>query len=151
MDLLDGKFLTKNIKESSIKNMTKDKFIEVLNLIKKQDELTLKACESNVDLIDFCEPINKAISILIEEVATKEGADLIFWFLYDNVKHEITETIKGKKVKIHIKNESDLFAYLSRRDYLKRDTAKINKEYHENENKMKEEFFKVINKINAKK
>lgn len=127
--------------------MTKDNFLKLLNLMREQDELTSAAQNVRIDLIDFVEPANYTISLLLGEAFTEEGADLIFWYLYDNVEHVITETIKGKKVKTEIKHELDLFNYLQNRGYLKRDNEAIRKENKKKSAKSAEEFGKIFEKL----
>jgi hypothetical protein len=64
--------------------MTYDKFSEILKTLEKNMKDTLDLYKLNIDLINFTDPYDKVISILIEEIYGKEGADWFLWFCYEN-------------------------------------------------------------------
>jgi hypothetical protein len=64
--------------------MKLEKFIKIVDLLKKQTEVTNQLYKLNVDLVDFTDPYETVITILIKEIYGEEGYDWFSWFCYEN-------------------------------------------------------------------
>jgi hypothetical protein len=64
--------------------MKLEKFIKIVDLLKKQTEVTNQLYKLNVDLVDFADPYETVITILIKEIYGEEGYDWFSWFCYEN-------------------------------------------------------------------
>lgn len=64
--------------------MNYDKFSEMIKTLEKNSKATRDLYKVGIDLINFTDPFDKVISILIEEIYGKQGADWFFWFCYEN-------------------------------------------------------------------
>jgi hypothetical protein len=63
--------------------MKLEKFIEIVDLLKKQTEVTNQLYKLNVDLVEFADPYESVITILIKEIYSLEGYDWFSWFCYE--------------------------------------------------------------------
>ena len=63
--------------------MKLEKFIEIVDLLKKQTEVTNQLYKLNVDLVDFADPYERIIILLIKEIYGDEGYDWFSWFCYE--------------------------------------------------------------------
>jgi NADH:ubiquinone oxidoreductase subunit len=63
--------------------MKLEKFIKIVDLLKKQTEVTNQLYKLNVDLVDFADPYESVITILIKEIYGAEGYDWFSWFCYE--------------------------------------------------------------------
>jgi hypothetical protein len=63
--------------------MKLEKFIEIVDLLKKQTEVTNQLYKLNVDLVEFADPYESVITILIKEIYGAEGYDWFSWFCYE--------------------------------------------------------------------
>lgn len=59
------------------------KFKAFVDCLSDMTERNRKAYKIGVDMIDYTEPYDKAITILLEEILTIEGNDWLSWFLYE--------------------------------------------------------------------
>lgn len=64
--------------------MTYETFLEIVTLIQDNDRTHHKLWELNVNLIEFVDPYEKLVSILLTEIYGKEGYDWFSWFCYEN-------------------------------------------------------------------
>ncbi len=74
-------------------------FKEVIKLIKKEDEVASLTYANGIDMTACLEHSNKVIELLLHEIYGEFGADLIFWWLFEDVKKEIIDNDKFIKVK----------------------------------------------------
>ena len=58
-------------------------FTKILRLQKKGSAALAKAHKAKVDLYDFTEPYDAAISLLLSAYYGKDGADWISWFVWE--------------------------------------------------------------------
>jgi hypothetical protein len=61
-----------------------EKFDKIVTSLKKHDENVTAAYQLNIDLIDFCDPLQVIVSELIKEIYGEEGYDWFSWFCYEN-------------------------------------------------------------------
>jgi len=59
-------------------------FLRVGLLLQKNSKELTKLYKLKVDLLDFVDPYNESISILIESIYGKEGCDWWSWYCYEN-------------------------------------------------------------------
>jgi len=64
--------------------MTYDRFLRIIMGLKRQDEVLHELYEKKVDLLDFADPYQQAITELIKEVYGEEGYDWWSWFCYES-------------------------------------------------------------------
>ncbi len=64
--------------------MTYENFLEVVLGLKAESERLDKLYQLGVDLINFSDPYDKIIQVLLLEVYGEEGYDWISWFCYEN-------------------------------------------------------------------
>lgn len=94
--------------------ISKKIFLQIIHDIKKEDERLDQIAtflESNIitgyaNLNPFV--FRNTIELILEEIFTEEGFDLIFWWLYEDVEKVIYE---GES-EIQLKTEEDLYEYL---------------------------------------
>jgi len=55
----------------------------VIKILKKQSEVTNQLYKLNVDLLEFTDPYESVITILIKEIYGEEGYDWFSWFCYE--------------------------------------------------------------------
>ena len=58
-------------------------FTVIINTLKKQNDDMRTLNSLNVDLINFADPYESVITILIKEIYGQEGYDWFSWFCYD--------------------------------------------------------------------
>lgn len=79
------------------------KFEEIIDIIRKQDDVIQELYDRKIDLIDFVDIYHKLISILFKEYYGTDGEDWITWFLYEKTTSgtlEAWDTIDGEKIPI---------------------------------------------------
>jgi len=64
--------------------MTYENFASIVETLQKQSDLVNDLYSKKVDLIDFTDPYDGIIRILLTEVYTAEGYDWFSWFCYEN-------------------------------------------------------------------
>jgi hypothetical protein len=57
---------------------------KVIETLKNQSEVTNQLYKLNVDLVEFADPYESVITILIKEIYGEEGYDWFSWFCYEN-------------------------------------------------------------------
>jgi len=60
------------------------KFEKIVTLLKEQGDREVNAYDLNIDLLDFVDPYNSVIDLLIREVYGDVGDDWFGWFCYEN-------------------------------------------------------------------
>ena len=58
-------------------------FKEVIELLKKHQSKIDTAYKAGIDLINFCDPLEQVISLLIGSYYGKEGKETFNWWCYD--------------------------------------------------------------------
>ena len=58
-------------------------FTEILNKIRKQSDKQDALYKLEIDLVNFSDDYTSVINILLEVYYGKEGADWIYWYLYE--------------------------------------------------------------------
>jgi hypothetical protein len=56
---------------------------KIIGTLKNQSEVTNQLYRLNVDLVEFADPYESVITILIKEIYGQEGYDWFSWFCYD--------------------------------------------------------------------
>jgi hypothetical protein len=64
--------------------MTYSEFSVVVETLQKQSDLLSDLYHKNVDLLEFTDPYDAIIRILLTEIYTAEGYDWFTWFCYEN-------------------------------------------------------------------
>jgi NADH:ubiquinone oxidoreductase subunit len=56
---------------------------KIVDTLKNQSEVTNQLYKLNVDLVEFADPYESVITILIKEIYGEEGYDWFSWFCYE--------------------------------------------------------------------
>lgn len=56
---------------------------KIIEILKNQSEVVNQLYRLNVDLVEFTDPYESVITILIKEIYGQEGYDWFSWFCYD--------------------------------------------------------------------
>ena len=64
-------------------SMKLEVFKEIVGLLKEQQEKLDTAYKAGIDLINFCDPLEQVISLLIGSYYGKEGKETFNWWCYD--------------------------------------------------------------------
>ena len=64
--------------------MTYETFLKITMQLQKHDRIISELYKNNVNLINFVDPYNKIINLLIAEVYGEDGLDWFSWFCYEN-------------------------------------------------------------------
>jgi hypothetical protein len=64
--------------------MTYETFLKITLTLQKVDRELHELYKRNVDLLEFVDPYQNIIMLLIREVYGEEGADWYSWFCYEN-------------------------------------------------------------------
>lgn len=94
-------------------------FVDCLSDMTKRNR---DAYKIGLDLIDYTEPYDKAVTILLEEILTPEGNDWLSWFLYEKggIDDKIRKDMKAWDGKKEIcKNLKGLHEYLIDNSYFR--------------------------------
>jgi hypothetical protein len=59
-------------------------FSDVVEILQKQSDLVSELYLKKVDLLEFADPYDGIIRILLTEIYTAEGYDWFTWFCYEN-------------------------------------------------------------------
>lgn len=59
-------------------------FSDVVEILQKQSDLVSELYRKKVDLLEFADPYDGIIRILLTEIYTAEGYDWFTWFCYEN-------------------------------------------------------------------
>jgi len=63
--------------------MKLETFTKIVETLKNQSEVTNQLYKLNIDLVEFADPYESVITILIKEIYGAEGYDWFSWFCYD--------------------------------------------------------------------
>ena len=79
--------------------MTREKFKDLVYKMLEHDELYNKLLELGIDTIDckYLETPGIFFDALMQETFGIEGADLVSWWMYENVDHKIYAPSTGEK------------------------------------------------------
>ena len=105
--------------------MTKELFIKIMNNIEKEKKRRDKISSVlEEDIIDgwavFKETYaDKNVKLLLEDIFTKEGFEIIEWWLFEDVEKVITYKEDNKE--INVEDVSDLYDFLDE-NYLKKES-----------------------------
>ena len=101
--------------------MTYEKFEEIISHMVNHCSRTHKAYELKLDLLEFDDDIQMAVSLLWEQVLTKEGIDWLDWFLYekDYISGNLRKDLKAwdSDKKEICKDLKSLYKYLIKEKY----------------------------------
>jgi hypothetical protein len=64
--------------------MKYSEFSVIVETLQKQSDLVSDLYHMKVDLLEFSDPYESIISILMKEIYTTEGYDWFSWFCYEN-------------------------------------------------------------------
>jgi|WetSurMetagenome_2_1015567.scaffolds.fasta_scaffold288020_1 hypothetical protein len=71
--------------------MTKESLIKIIDSYKQLSDKQNEYYKLGIDLFDFLEEYYNIISTLLDDIFTKEGNDLISWWIFEDVKKVIWE------------------------------------------------------------
>ena len=102
--------------------MNLEKFKKIIYIIKNQDKNIRNLYKLGVDIInsDIYENFNKITNILFESILTKEGVDLIDWWLYENVDKKIYDNEDSSKIIADLNKIEDLYKYMENERFFKK-------------------------------
>lgn len=95
--------------------MKKEAFIDLIERMKATAESVSEAYRLKIDLIEFSDPWEQIITILLKEVFTEEGYEWISWWLCENGR----EAWEKDGTPIPMDTAEDLYNYLKKEGYLK--------------------------------
>ena len=84
--------------------MTYETFLKITLTLQKVDRELHELYKRNVDLLEFVDPYQNIIMLLIREVYGEEGADWYSWFCYEN-DYGTKDWSKTRKVMVNGKLE----------------------------------------------
>jgi hypothetical protein len=89
--------------------MTKEKLIEILNLLKEMNKKGNQVYKLGIDIIDFLDGYYVIINNFFNCIFVTEGYEFIDWWLYENVKKIIYEK---NGVEINLEKVEDFSEYI---------------------------------------
>lgn len=95
--------------------MDKKTFIDLIERMKATSETVNEAYRLKIDLVEFSDPWEQIITILLKEVFTKDGYDWISWYAYEDGRKAWDDS----GVIIPMDTAEDLYNYLTKAGYLK--------------------------------
>jgi hypothetical protein len=72
-------------------SMKLEVFKKIIELLKKHQSKTIAAYKAEIDLVNFCDPLEQVISLLIGSYYGKEGKETFDWWCYDKNWGERTD------------------------------------------------------------
>ena len=94
-------------------SMKLEVFKEVIELLKKHQSKIDAAYKAEIDLINFCDPLEQVISLLIGSYYGKEGKETFDWWCYDkNWGEKIDLTMTDKDGNELCRTIEELHQYL---------------------------------------
>ena len=96
-------------------NMDKKTFIDLIERMKATSETVNEAYRLKIDLIEFSDPWEQIITILLKELFTKEGYEWISWWLCEDGR----EAWEEDGTLIPMDTVEDLYNYIKKEGYLK--------------------------------
>ena len=95
--------------------MTREKFKDLVYQMLEHTEFYDKLYELGIDTINckYMETAGVMFDTLMQEVFGEDGADLISWWMYEDVDHLIYADESENKVIADLNNIDDLYDYLT--------------------------------------
>lgn len=90
--------------------MTLEAFKKVISLLKKESEKTGKLYKLGLDLFNFNDDLQQAISIMFKSHYSEEGEDFISWWLWEDGRKVLFD--KDDNVVNDLTRIEDLWAYV---------------------------------------
>lgn len=92
-----------------------------------EEALMGRKYSSNLYESDWCDSVGAMLDLFLKSHFTKDGRDLIYWWLFEDVDHIIWQTVDpdlfhGKsEIEYNVNNIEDLYDYLVKfkKDYIK--------------------------------
>jgi hypothetical protein len=97
--------------------MTKEAFINLIERMKATSELVNEAYRLKVDLVEFLDPWEQIITILLKELFTKEGYEWISWWVYEDGR-KAYEEVGDEVIEVPMDTAEDLYNYLLQEGYI---------------------------------
>ena len=100
--------------------MKKENFVKAIELMKAfNDKVDLLSDNLNIDIIesDFYSIPAQLFDNFIESVCTEDGAELVFWWMYEDVEKMIYESDESSEKVYHLDTVDDLFNYMCQNNY----------------------------------
>jgi hypothetical protein len=72
-------------------SMKLEVFKKIIELLKKHQSKTIAAYKAEIDLVNFCDPLEQVISLLIGSYYGKEGKETFDWWCYEKDWGERTD------------------------------------------------------------
>lgn len=96
--------------------MIKEKFIEQINLMQEFNHKIDQIQEFGIDLVDtplFDIPA-KMFDNFIDSICTEDGGDIVYWWMYEDCKKVVYETLgtSEEKQEIPVETVEQLYDYL---------------------------------------
>ena len=98
--------------------MKKETFTQLIETLQSNSEIIEQAYKIKVDLIDFVDPWEQVITILLKEVFGEEGYEWIWWWVYEGGR-KAYEEVGDEIVEVPMDTAEDLYNYLKKEGYLK--------------------------------
>ena len=100
--------------------MKKENFVKAIELMKAfNDKVDLLSDNLNIDIIesDFYSIPAQLFDNFIESVCTEDGAELVFWWMYEDVEKVIYESDESSEKVYHLDTVDNLFNYMCQNNY----------------------------------
>jgi hypothetical protein len=97
--------------------MKKETFTQLIETLQSNSEIIEQAYKIKVDLIDFVDPWEQVITILLKEVFGEEGYEWIWWWVYEDGR-EAYEEVGNEVIEVPMDTAEDLYNYLKKEGYI---------------------------------
>ncbi len=103
--------------------MEYEQFEKIINLQSEHSKRLSELYKLRVDVLELCDELQTAITLLWEEILTVEGADWLSWFLYEKnyiggeLRQDLTAWDSDKKE--ICKDLKGLYDYLKESNYFR--------------------------------
>jgi hypothetical protein len=95
--------------------MERKTFIDLIERMKATSETINEAYRLKIDLVEFSDPWEQIITILLKEVFTEEGYDWISWWAHEGGR----KAWDDDGTDVPMDTVEDLYNYLKKKGYLK--------------------------------
>lgn len=96
--------------------MTRETFTKLIELQQNNSSVVHQSYKLKIDLIDFVDPWEQVITLLLKEVFTDGGCDWISWWLYEEGRNAWDNN--GEVIPMD--TVEDLYNFLVKEGYLKK-------------------------------
>lgn len=95
--------------------MTRERFKDLVYTMLEHSELYDKLYDLGIDVINckYLETAGVMFDELMQTVFGEEGADLISWWMYEDVDHCLYDSTDHEKIIADLNNIDDLYDYLT--------------------------------------